>query len=244
MRDKITAELDALPFLGSLACSHAELVAGSLAEVVFTYTVGSSGIADSGWLKLCFRYYSDWDLQTFEPGGRDYATARVLQRSLVGGASEAGAATVQKLAVRYDVKGGERPFQKSLLVHVVDGYLRPGDVLEIRLGDRRFGGPGTRVQTFVEDEFEVHLFVDPLGTSRMAHAAVNKIAIVPGQPQRVVVHGPRVVRGDASTVRLRTHLQDQWGNVCTDVAATMSAHTDGVPVASTTTPPRVGPKRN
>lgn len=236
VRDKITAELDALPFLGSLACSHAELVAGSLAEVVFTYTVGSSGIADSGWLKLCFRYYSDWDLQTFEPGGRDYATARVLQRSLVGGASEDGAATVQKLAVRYDVKGGERPFQKSLLVHVVDGYLRPGDVLEIRLGDRRFGGPGTRVQTFVEDEFEVHLFVDPLGTSRMAHAAVSKIAIVPGQPQRVVVHGPRVVRGDASTVRLRTHLQDQWGNVCTDVAATMSAHIDGVPVASTTTP--------
>ncbi|CAM2839843.1 hypothetical protein BST27_08645 [Mycobacterium intermedium] len=236
VRDKITAELDALPFLGSLACSHAELVAGSLVEVVFTYTVGSSGIADSGWLKLCFRYYSDWDLQTSEPGGRDYATARVLQRSLVGGASTDAAATVQKLAVRYDVKGGERPFQKSLLVHVVDGYLRPGDVLEIRLGDRRFGGPGTRVQTFVEDEFEAHLFVDPLGTSRMAHAAVNKIAIVPGQPEHVVVHGPRVVRGDVSTVRLRTHLQDRWGNVCTGTAATVSAHVDGVPVASTTMP--------
>lgn len=236
VRDEITAQFDALPFLGTLVCSHAELVAGSLAEVVFTYTVGSAGIADSGWLKLCFRYYSDWDLQTSETAGRDYATARLVQRSLIGGASVDGAATVQQLAVRYDVKGGERPFQKSLLIHAVDGYLRPGDVVEIRLGDRGFGGPGTRVQTFVEDEFEIHLFVDPLGTSRMAHAAVNKIAIVPGEPRHVVVRGPRVVRCDVPTVELRAHLQDRWGNVCTDLSATISALIDGVPVVRATTP--------
>ena len=68
---------------------------------------------------------------------------------------------------------------ESLLIHAVDGYLRPGDVIGIRLGDRRFGGPGTRVQTFVEDEFEIHLFVDALGTSRMAHADVSPTATSP-----------------------------------------------------------------
>ena len=64
VRERITEELDALPFLGTLTCTTASVVAGATEELVFTYTVGRSGIADSGWLKLCFRYYSDWDLQT------------------------------------------------------------------------------------------------------------------------------------------------------------------------------------
>lgn len=236
VRDEITEQFDRLAFLGELRCSHDRVVAGSLEELVFTYTVGGSGIADSGWLKLCFRYYSDWDLQTTSPDARDFATARLVSRSLIGGASDDSAATVQQLVTRYDVKGGERPFQKSLLIHVVDGYLRPGDVIEIRCGDRRFGGPGTRVQTFVEDEFEVHLFVDPLGTSRMARADVHRIAVVPGAPERVVVHGPRIVRSEAPAVHLHAHLQDRWGNTCSDVAATMHALIDGVVVDSARTP--------
>ena len=231
-REAITAELDALPFLGSLSCDTTTLIAGSTEELVFTYTVGSSGIADSGWLKLCFRFYSDWDLQTTDPHARDYASATLVSRSLVGGASAASAATVQKLVTRYDVKGGERPFQKALLIHAKDGYLRPGDVIEIRLGDRQFGGPGTRVQTFVEDEFEFHLFVDVLGTSRMARAAVSRLAVIPGPPEHVVVHGPRLVRRDISSADLRVHLQDRWGNACRDVAATVRARSGDADVAS------------
>ena len=222
-REAITAELNTLPFLGTLMCDTAVVVAGSTEELVFTYTVGRSGIADSGWLKLCFRFYSDWDLQTTDPHGRDFTSARLLSRSLVGGASENSAATVQQLTTRYDVKGGERPFQKALLIHAKDGFLRPGDVIEIRLGDRRFGGPGTRVQTFVDDDFEFHLFVDALGTSRMARADVARLAVVPGPPERLVVHGPRLVRADACGADLRVHLQDRWGNACRDVAATVRA---------------------
>jgi hypothetical protein len=235
-REGITAELNALPFLGELTCSTAAVVAGSTEEVVFTYTVGRSGIADSGWLKLCFRYYSDWDLQTTDPDGRDFASARLVSRSLVGGASQQSAATAQRLTTRYDVKGGERPFQKALLIDVKDGYLRPGDVLEIRLGDRRSGGPGTRVQTFVEDEFEFHLFVDALGTSRMARAGVSRLAVVPGPPERVIVHGPRLVRADAPTADLRVHLQDRWGNASRDVTASVRAHADGRGIASASFP--------
>jgi hypothetical protein len=228
-REAITAEFNALPFLGTLTCDTAAVVAGSIEELVFTYTVGRSGIADTGWLKFCFRFYSDWDLQTTDPRGRDYVSARLVSRSLVGGASEASAATVQQLATRYDVKGGERPFQKALLIHVKDGYLRPGDIIEIRLGDRRFGGPGTRVQTFVEDAFEFHLFVDVLGTSRMARADMSRLAVVPGPPERVVVHGPRLVRRDARSADLRVHLQDRWGNACRDISdTTVRAITDGV----------------
>ncbi|MFE3257248.1 hypothetical protein ACFXPS_16090 [Nocardia sp. NPDC059091] len=236
VRERITGEITALPFLGTLTCSTRTLTAGATEELVLTYTVGSSGIADSGWLKLCFRYYSDWDLQVVDPAGRDYATARLIHRSLVGGASPDSAATAQRLDVRYDVKGGERPFQKSVLVHVVDGYLRPGDVIEIRLGDRRFGGPGTRVQTFVEDAFAFHLFVDPLGTSRMAHAGACHLAIVPGPPERLVVHGPRLVRADAGAVDLHAHLQDRWGNACRDLPVRLRATRADRTVATATTP--------
>ncbi|WAJ45410.1 hypothetical protein OK015_02465 [Mycobacterium sp. Aquia_216] len=240
VRKRVNAEFEALPFLGSLTCQTPTATAGAVEELSFTYTVGRSGIADSGWLKLCFRYYSDWDLQTTEPAGRDFATATLVKRSLIGGASQEGVATAQRLTLRYDVKGGERPFQKSLLIHVVDGYLRPGDVIEIRLGDRRYGGPGTRVQTFVEDDFEVHLFVDPLGTSRMAHAAVAKIAIIAGPPANLVVQGPRVVGPSTTTVQLHAHLQDRWGNACRDVPAIVRAEdhaaVDGPNLATAQTP--------
>lgn len=235
VRDPITAEIRALPFLGTLDCSADRLVAGSYEQVLLTYTVGGSGIADSGWLKLCFRYYSDWDFQTDDPSGADYVSAELGERSLVGGASEEGAATARHLRVHYDVKGGERPFQKTVAIHVEDGYLRPGDTLRIRLGDRRFGGPGTRVQTFVEDGFAFHLFVDPLGTSRFAHAAQSRLTIAAGAPTSLVVHGPRVVR-TGGAARLRAHLEDEWGNACWDTAGTVRAEIDGREVATGATP--------
>src|ERR1700722_14347297 len=96
-REAITAELDALPFLGSLSCDTTTLIAGSTEELVFTYTEGSSGIADRGCEKLCFRCYSDCDLQTTDPHAREYAAETLVSRSLVGGASAASADTVQKV---------------------------------------------------------------------------------------------------------------------------------------------------
>lgn len=74
-------------------------------------------------------------------------------------------ATVQSLGIRFDQKGHERPFQKAVIVDIQDGYLNPGDKILIRLGDRRFGGRGTRVQTFVEKDFRWRFYIDPVGTS-------------------------------------------------------------------------------
>lgn len=47
-----------LPFLGSLQCNTTSLVAGQWTEVVITYTVGSSGLADGAWIKGTFKFYS------------------------------------------------------------------------------------------------------------------------------------------------------------------------------------------
>ena len=56
------------PFLGSLTANRREIVAGEWTELVLTYEVGASGLADGAWLKLAFKFYSDWALfQTSQP---------------------------------------------------------------------------------------------------------------------------------------------------------------------------------
>jgi hypothetical protein len=203
---------DALPFLGSLTCSHDQLVAGAWNEIILEYTVGASGIADGARLKIAFKFYTDWALfQTSDPAAANYVSAEHSSGPLVERQSPA---TVQALKVTFDQKGHERPFQKALLIDIVDGYLNPGDRITIRLGDRRAGGPGTRVQTFEEKAFTFRGFIDPLGTSKFAPVPGDvQIAFVAGPPDVLSIAAPRLVRaGEVVPIRVRAF--DAWGNVC------------------------------
>jgi hypothetical protein len=206
-----------MPFLGAVSCHINELEAGSWQEIILDYEVGASGIADGAWLKATFKFYSDWALfQTSEPGAANYVSAEYQAGELAQGQSPA---TVQSLKVRFDQKGHERPFQKAIIVDTVDGYIKPGDHIIIRLGDRRYGGPGTRIQTFVEQGFRFRCYVDPLGTSRFCDIPGDvEFDIVPGAPQQIVMTGSRLVKtGEALTLRVRT--EDNWGNTCFDINA-------------------------
>ncbi|APX86225.1 hypothetical protein BV511_16910 [Methylorubrum extorquens] len=209
------AAIKARPFLGSVACSHDRLVAGSWHEIVLTYEVGACGIADGATFKATFKFYSDWALfQTADPSAANYVSAEYEAGPLLPGQSPA---TVQSLSVRFDQKGHERPFQKAVIVDVVDGYLNAGDRIIIRLGDRRAGGPGTRVQTFVEDGFRFRCYVDPLGTSRyVAVPGDPVIAIVAGPPERIQLGAPRFV-AEGVAPPLTVALLDRWGNVARDL---------------------------
>jgi hypothetical protein len=205
----------ARPFAGKVACNVARLVAGSWNEIVLDYEVGASGIADGAWFKATFKFYSDWALfQTVNPQGANYVSAEYQAGPLAPGQSPA---TVQSLKVRFDQKGHERPFQKAVIVDTVDGYLNAGDHIVIRLGDRRMGGPGTRVQTFVEDKFRFRCYVDPLGTSRFVAVPGDVVIdIVPGEPASMALVGPRLIKpGTSYAVRVNAH--DCWGNACVDI---------------------------
>lgn len=201
-----------MSFLGRVTCNVDRLVAGSWEEIVLDYEVGASGIADGAWIKATFKFYSDWALfQTTNPAGANYVSAEYQAGPLVPGQSPA---TVQSLKVRFDQKGHERPFQKAVIVDTVDGYLKPGDHIIIRLGDKRAGGPGTRVQTFVEEGFRFRCYIDPLGTSRFAAIPGDVVMdIVPGPPSALQIVGSRLARpGEALPLRIRA--EDQWGNTC------------------------------
>ncbi|GLK88898.1 hypothetical protein [Pseudomonas turukhanskensis] len=202
----------ARPFLGSIRCDRQTLVAGQWDEITFVYEVGASGLADGAWLKLAFKFYSDWALfQTSDPSAANYVSAEYQAGELAPGQSPA---TVQHLNVRFDQKGHERPFQKAILIDIVDGYLNPGDRIIIRIGDRRQGGAGTRVQSFVEKDFRFRLFIDPLGSSKFAEVPGDLLLdIVPGVPERLLVIVPRLV-GQAQPFDVLIRADDAWGNTC------------------------------
>jgi hypothetical protein len=206
----------AMPFLGTINCNIKALVAGQWTELVIVYTVGASGLADGAWIKGTFKFYSDWALfQTSDSRQNNYVSAEYTAGPLVPGQTPA---TVQSLSVRFDQKGHERPFQKAIIVDIVDGYLNPGDKITIRLGDRRWGAKGTRAQTFVEDAFLMRWYIDPIGTSRFAPIKPDiAIPILPGPPSSVKVITPRVARPD-TTVPIHIHAEDKWGNATSGLA--------------------------
>ena len=204
----------ARPSLGKVTCNVERLVAGQWTEIVLDYEIGASGVADGAWFKATFKFYSDWALfQTVDPAGANYVSAEYHAGALVAGQSPA---SVQSLKVRFDQKGHERPFQKAVIVDTVDGYLNAGDHIVIRLGDRRAGGPGTRIQTFVEDKFRFRCYVDPLGTSRFVAVPGDVVIdIVPGPIENLSLMGPRLVR-PGTPIKLRLSAHDRWGNACAD----------------------------
>ncbi|BAO28326.1 DUF3604 domain-containing protein [Sulfuritalea hydrogenivorans] len=176
-----------------------EFEAGSFQEFVLTYTAGYFGIDDTGSLKIVHRFASDMGKPQFDdPAGPNFVTVEASN----------GAA----LAVEYDGKRNVRPWDKTLFIRVVKGFLREGDQIIVRLGDRRSGSPGMRVQTFCEHTFEFKVLVDPWATYTFIELLEQPtVAIVAGRPVRYVLVGPTIRRvGEA--FRLGFKGEDKWGN--------------------------------
>lgn len=205
-----------LPFLGRVTCDTKQVVAGSFEEIVLDYEVGASGMADAGMVKFTFKFYSDMDLQTTDPSASNYVSAEHVVGSKLGGVSDECTATTQDLKLRYSHKEGERPYDKVVIVELVDGFMRPGDHIILRIGDKRGGGPGVRMQTYVEEYFDFLVHVDPIGTSRFARVGGVGFNMVPGKSAKLFVAGPRLVKAGES-FKLTVRVEDEWGNACRDL---------------------------
>src|SRR5262249_3990738 len=123
--------------MGSITLSPTgPFVAGSFAELTLIYTAGTFGIDDTGMMKISWRTTSDMSKPQFaRPQGATYPPGEPTNAA--------------KLEVWFD-RLNIRPYANTLLIRVGRGYLRAGDTLTIRLGDRRQGSPGFRLQTNVE----------------------------------------------------------------------------------------------
>jgi hypothetical protein len=190
---------------GSLHVDKAVLEAGSWQELQLSYCVGRAGLAKHGTLRLTFRPDSDWaDFQTRDPSADNYLSVEF-------GSSERPFSNVQMaaLTVSYERLGQRR----SIVITVVRGKLRGGDLVHLRLGDKRRGGRGTRVQTFAEKEFHWRAFVCPDGTSACCEVdLVDHIVIQPGPMSALrIIAPPAMTTGASLPVMVRA--EDAWGNV-------------------------------
>ena len=173
--------------------------AGSYQTFILTYTAGKFGIDDSGSLRVCFRFASDQTRPQFEdPTGPNYTTISASNDAI--------------LTHHYDPKGNVRPWDRTLYVKVVRGFLKKGDQISIKFGDRSGGSPGMRLQTFCEESYEFHTLIDPIATYCYQPVCNQPtIKIIPGAPEKYLAIGPTIrAIGEAFSVKFKG--EDKWGN--------------------------------
>jgi len=197
-----------------------EFEAGSIQSFEYLYTAGSYGVDDTGGIKIVFRLANDQTrLQFDDPQGPGYTTVELPEH--VEG------------VISYDVKGHKRPWYKVLQVKLVKGNLQEGDTIRIEIGDRRFGGPGIRMQTFCQNDFEFRTFVDLFSNQNYVRLPTSpQIRIVPGKPAFWEAVLPTLIQAD-DKFRLSLKCEDKWGNPSDKMETTVffqsSLEVDGLP---------------
>ena len=173
--------------------------AGSYQEFTLTYTAGYFGIDDTGSLKIVHRFASDMGRPQFDnPKAANYVTVEASNGAV--------------LHVEYDMKRNIRPWDKTVYIKVVRGFLREGDQIIARFGDRRQGSPGMRIQTFCEDTFEFKVLVDAIATYNYVELPEQPIIrIIPGSPVLYKAILPSLRRKNEK-FRLCLKGEDCWGN--------------------------------
>lgn len=176
-----------------------EFEAGSFQSLTLTYTAGYFGIDDTGSIKIVHRFASDMGRPQFtDPKGWNYTTVEASNGAV--------------LDVQYDAKRNIRPWDKTLFIRVVRGFLREGDMIVVRFGDRRQGSPGIRMQTFNEPTFEFRVLVDAWATYNYVELPVQPwISVVAGPPATWQAIVPTVRRAN-EPFRLGFKGVDRWGN--------------------------------
>lgn len=176
-----------------------EFEAGSFHSFTLTYTAGYFGIDDTGSLKIVHRFASDMGRPQFtDPQGWNYTTVEASNGAV--------------LHVEYDGKRNIRPWDKTLFIRVVQGFLREGDQIIVRFGDTRQGSPGMRVQTFVEPTFEFKVLVDAFATYHYVELEESPtISIVAGPPVLFKAILPSLARV-GEPFKLGFKGEDKWGN--------------------------------
>jgi hypothetical protein len=192
--------------------------AGSLQSFTLVYTAGAFGVDDTGSIKVGFRFATDFGpVQFTDPKGQGYTTVE--------------ASNGATLEAKWEFKRNIRPWSRSLYIGVVKDFLAPGDTIAIRFGDRRFGSPGIRVQTYCESEFQFRVFADPIATyDYVALPESPRIAIVPGPGAHWRAVLPTLVRA-GEPFRLCIKADDKWGNPSNLVDRSLRLASDGVSIA-------------
>jgi Protein of unknown function (DUF3604) len=185
------------------------VVAGSIVGWRVRYEAGRYGVDDGGALKLSWRFASDWsEPQLTDPAAPSYLSV------------ETDASAV--LTARYEPRGNVRPWMKTILLRVADGFVAPGQSISLSL-------VRSRAQTFCETRFQLRLFVDCFGADVYEEVEEElSFPIVSGPAARLFVVAPsRAVVGQPTWAHVRA--EDAWGNPAADYRGTvaLTCHREG-----------------
>src|SRR5438128_3057908 len=194
--------------IGSATLSpQGPFIAGSHVELTLTYTAGTFGIDDTGMVKISWRTTSDMGKPQFDdPAAPNFTTVE--------------ASNGAKLEYWFD-RLNIRPYANTLLIRVGRGYLRAGDTLTVRMGDRRQGSAGYRLQTNCEARVELRTSIDAFATYEFTE--------LPEQPAFALVPGPvahwKAIWPSLAVVgepfRLAIVAEDAWGNPTSEAEQTL-----------------------
>jgi hypothetical protein len=165
-----------------------------------TYTTGRLGLDDTGSIRIAFRFISDAGLlQTTDPTAPNYVTAT---------SSGEG-----KLELKYDRNGGQRPWNETLTIYQRSGYLKPGETIEVVIGDTDGGSPGMLMPTFLDSGRVFRVLADVQATG--VHLPVTGdplfVTVVPGPVVRHLAVLP-TLRRPGQSFHLGIKAEDRWGN--------------------------------
>ena len=172
------------------------VVAGGIGNWRLTYHVGALGIDDGGTIKIAVRFASDWGTpQDADPAAPNHFTVTTTG--------------VSKLKARFDRKAYYRPWQKAIVIDVLDDALAPGDTVTLSLTN-------SEAQTFCERTFEFRVAVDCFGAGVFLDLPEQpELEIVNGPPAKLVLISPtEAVIGQPFWLGVK--LEDMWGNPCRD----------------------------
>ncbi|MCC1491197.1 DUF3604 domain-containing protein [Cognatishimia sp. F0-27] len=183
--------------------------AGSYQSFTLTYTAGRFGIDDSGSLRIVWRFATDQTNPQFtDPEAPGYTEVTASNKAV--------------LEARFDPKGNIRPWDRTLQIKVVRGFMKEGDTITVRFGVTDHGSPGMRLQTFCEHHYPFRVLVDPIATYNFQTLPEQPaISIVPGAPDTWVAVIPSTIARDAPFT-LKIKAEDRWGNPTDKAAITLT----------------------
>lgn len=185
------------------------VVAGSYVTLEFTYTVGSLGIDDGGFLKIAMHQTSDRGEPQFDsPAADNYATVETSGDAIVTG--------------KFDPDGHIRSYRSAVVVKVTDGSLAPGETITVTLGETGKGSLGQQVQSFSEENVRFIGLVDPHKTGDLVELPDDmSYDVVPSEVASLEAVVPSTVE-ESDAVRVSVRAEDRWGNVATGYSGTVS----------------------
>ena len=180
--------------------SNNKIYAGKFTTIKLVYTAGYYGIDDTGSIKISYRFASDLGKPQFEDKYKKNYTSIKCSNSNI------------KLSYHFDMKMNIRPWDRTIYIKLIKGFLKEGEKIYLIFGDKKNLSGGIRGQTFCEKKFRFKLSVDPFATCKYIDLPFHKaINILPTEPYKIKIIAPTSIK-TKNHFTINLIVEDKWGN--------------------------------